>query len=213
MSKKHTVNPWWVQFGLLFELNKKKFDNWISEFEFRKHSNINIVAFILCGKGLTSSPAHHFAKIGSRNLLFKIALWTRLEKVFTFLCLGLFPFCKCMPRSNLFDSYILQQSLSDLKFYQIGNRRYIQLVVKKKMFCQEVVGGLRTDWFVTVNNFALYLLGKTLVENSCEKMFLIMQGVMSRVSEGRKLLVSHDIGQHHTFEIFRCKKEYCVRDQ
>ena len=162
MSKKHTVNPWWVQFGLLFELNKKKFDNWISEFEFSKHNNINIVAFILCGKGLTSSPTHHFAKIGRRNLLFKIALWTRLEKVFTFLCLDLFPFCKCMPRPNLFDSYILQESLSDLKFYQIGNRRYIQLVVKKKMFCKEVVRGLRTDWFVTVNNFALYLLGKTL---------------------------------------------------
>ena len=40
-----------------------------------------------------------------------------------------------------------------------------------------------------------------------------MQGLMPRVSELSKLLVSQDISQHNTLDIFRCKKEYFFRNQ
>ena len=50
------------------------------------------------------------------------------EKVFIS-CIWLIPFPECVPRPSLFDTDTFAV------FKQIGNRRYFQLVEKKKIFC------------------------------------------------------------------------------
>ena len=72
--------------NLVNPVNQEKSDNWISEFEFYNHTKINTVAFILCGKG------------------------------FCFLRLAHFRFTSVRTRSRLFDTDILQHTVSDLKF-------------------------------------------------------------------------------------------------